>query len=352
MQDPITIDLQAAFAPYKNVKEEILPPGFQQWKEFGAPPGAPGKVRQNLTLKQHELYGWLLSMHVLSAVELVVKSMLEGSTLQAPQTVLPLLPRPQSSKILKTSKWTPLLYGTPTDESYKEWKMPSLDCRTAFDPVVSGSFEDAILGGTAGDDEDLLHPKGAMHFIQGWVLALDPAERREKQLMKQWDNLGFQDYTKAYYGVPASGRLSLFLPARNYTKEQEAHEIFKYLVVCEANQKGNGCNLERDVTFTVGGIEASSVQWIVNEGAAYYGKRLCVLVDIPKDAKLVSEQEAKRAVEEGMLVNKQREEDQRRSLETTTTILVGLALEIAVTNSAVTWHKGACSVAHAIWGTR
>jgi len=346
--EPIIIDLQAAFAPYANVKEEILPLGFQGWKEFGAPSGAPGKVRQNMTLRQHELYGWLLSMYILGEAELVVHNILEGSELVASAASRRTLPRPQNKR-LKMDKWTPLLYGTPTDESYKEWTMTSTECRTAFDPVVSGSLESAIIGGTAGDDVDLLHPKGAMYLSQGWVLDLEAAERREKQLMKQWDNLGFQDYTKAYFGVPLSGPLSLFLPAGEHDTQSSANDTFKHLVVCESNAKGDGtgCNLERDITFTVGGVVASSVHWITNDAVAYHGKRLCVLVDIPEGTKLVSEQEAKRvAVERRQAKQQKVREDSRRSLEATT---MGLALDIEVTNSRVTWHTGACSIAHIIW---
>lgn len=350
--EPIIVDVHAAFAPFQNVKEEILPSGFQQWKEFGAPPGAPGKVRQNLSLRQHELLGWILAMHVLGAAELVVKSVLDSSFFAASQqsSLQMVLPRPQSNKRMKTTKWTSLLYGTPKDASYKEWTSPSTECRTAFDPVVSGSLASAIKGGTASEDVDLLHPKGAMYFLQGWVLDLEASERREKQLMKQWDNLGFQDYMKAYYGVPASGQLSLFLPARKYNGQQSAREVFKNLVVCESNAKsnGNGCNLERDVTFTVGGVEASSVQWIADEAVAYHSKRLCVLVDIPENAALVSEQEAKQAVEERMQMKPKEREEDRRSLQESTPTM-GLVLEIEVTNSRVTWHSGACSVAHVIW---
>lgn len=349
--DPVVIDLQAAYAPFHNVREDVLPPGFQGWNEFGAPPGAPGKVRQNMTLKQHELYGWLLSMHILAQAQLVVRNMLNASSeLMSASLPSQTLPRPQFNR-LKSNNWTPLLYGTPTDESYKHWTMSSFECRTAFDPVVSpGSLSDIIIGGTAGDDVDLLHPKGAMYLSQGWVLDLDAAERREKQLMKQWDNLGFQDYTKSYYGVPASGPLSLFLPVDNYSQHQSAKEIFKHLVVCESNTKGDGCNMQRDVTFTVGGVDATSVEWIMDDAVAYHGKRLCVLVDIPKEAKLVSRQDAKQAVVERIAqVQRERQEvreDTRRSLETST---MGLALDITVTNSRITWHKGACSIAHLIW---
>ena len=346
--DPIIVDLQSAFAPYEKVKETHLPLGFQQWKEFGGPPGAPGKVRQNLTLKQHELYGWLLSMHVLSGAEMVVRSMLEGSDLAHVRQSSRVLPRPaHAAKTMKITKWTPLLYGTPMDESYKEWKMNSMECRTAFDPVVSGALEGVIIGGTAGDDEDLLHPKGAMYLSQGWVLDLDTAERREKQLMKQWDNLGFQDYQKAYYGVPASGPLSLFLPAGEYDDQQSARDVFKYLVVCESNAKTDGCNLERDVTFTLGGENATSVEWIVSDSVAYHGKRLCVIIDVPENAKLTSENEAKRAALERMQTKLRGSADER-SLEAT---IMGLAIEIEVTNSLVTWHKGTCSIAHVIWGS-
>jgi hypothetical protein len=249
----------------------------------------------------------------------------------------------------KEEKWSSLLNGISRNDSSSEWKVSTTECRTSFDPVVSGVLGGAILAGTAGDDMDLLHPKGAMYYTQGWVLDLEPAERREKQLMKQWDYLGFQDYRKAYYGVSASGSLSLFLPADASHGQITAQDIFKALVVCESNAKGDGsgCNLERDVTFTVGGAKASNVQWITHDSVSYHGTRLCVLVDIPADAKLVSEQEAKRVAVDKAKTRKKLQTGSRR-LEATT---LGITLEIEVTSELVTWHKGACSIAHVIWDT-
>lgn len=346
LTDPILVDLQLAVSPFHNVKESHLPPGFQNWKEFGAPAGAPGKVRQNLTLKQHELFGWLISMHILSAAEMVVRDMLQGSDVSKEKISQHSLPSPVFGA-RKETKWSSLLYGIPRNDSSSEWTMSTTQCRTAFDPVVAGGLGGTILSGTAGDDMDLLHPKGAMYYTQGWVLDLDPAERRKKQLMKQWDYLGFHDYRKAYYGIPASGSLSLFLPADASHAQRTAHGIFKALVVCKSNAKGdeNGCNLERDVTFTVGGANATNLQWIQHDSVAYHGKHLCVLVDVPEDAKLVSQEEATRAVIEKQKTRKKLQRENRR-LEASSW---GLALEIEVTSRQVTWRKGACSIAHVIW---
>ena len=330
-----------------------MPSGFQQWAEFGAPAGAPGKVRQNLTLKQHELFGWLLSMHILSSMELVAQGMLEGSGLsqEIVSHTAHSLPAPLSGT---TEEWSPLLYGSVVNQSRNEWTVSPTTCRTAFDPIISGGLAESVLLGTAGDDVDLLHPKGAMFYTKGWVLDLEPAERREKQLMKQWDNLGFVDYRKAYYGVPTSGALSLFLPVEGNTSrnqeltEQKATDIFKFLVVCQSNASGgeHGCNLGRDVTFTVGGARASKVKWIYSDAVAYAGKRLCVLVDIPENAKLTTDEQAVRAVVGATAQNLSVSTENRRL---GSSVLKGLALEIEVTNKLVTWHKGACSVAHIIW---
>jgi hypothetical protein len=348
--DPLIIDLQAAFAPYANVKEDLLPPGLQGWNEFSAPPGAPGKVRQNMTLKQHELYGWLLSMHILAGAQSVVQAMLNGSNLISPPLTSSTLPRPILLDERKVSRTTPLLYGSPIDDSLKEWSMSSFQCATAFDPIVSGALNDIIMGGTYGDEVDLLHPKGAMYLSQGWVLDLEADERREKQLMKQWDNLGFQDYSKAYYGIPASGPLTVFLPIGGDSDvPKSAQESFKHLIVCESNAKGDSCNLERDVSIVVGGVKATSVQWIVNDAVTYHGKRLCVLVDIPEDSKLISKGEAKQVVVDRMQA-KLKKQTRLLSGEGETTL--GLAIEIEVTSSRVTWHKGACSIAHIIWEPR
>lgn len=346
LTDPILVNLQSAISPFENVKESHLPPGFQDWKGFGAPAGAPGKVRQNMSLKQHALFGWLLSMHILSAAELVVRDMLQDSDVSKETVSKHGLPSPiYGTK--KEEKWSSLLNGVSRNDSSSEWKISTTQCRTSFDPVVSGGLGGAILSGTAGDDMDLLHPKGAMYYTQGWVLDLEPSARREKQLMKQWDYLGFQDYRKAYYGVPASGLLSLFLPVDESHSQVAAGDVFKSLVVCESNDKGdgNGCSLARDVTFTVGGAKASNVQWITHDSVSYHGKRLCVLVDIPADAELVSEEEATRSAM-GKAKTKKKLQTESRRIEATT---LGLTLEIEVTSELVTWHKGACSIAHVIW---
>lgn len=49
----------------------MLPRGFQNWLDFDTPLGLHVGSRKYLTVKQHELIGWLLSMHFLEVLELV-----------------------------------------------------------------------------------------------------------------------------------------------------------------------------------------------------------------------------------------------------------------------------------------
>jgi hypothetical protein len=58
LAEPFVVDAQQAMAPYANIKDRVLPTGFQNWNEFGGPPGAPGKRRQNLSVQQHEVVGY------------------------------------------------------------------------------------------------------------------------------------------------------------------------------------------------------------------------------------------------------------------------------------------------------
>jgi hypothetical protein len=72
-------------------------------------------------------------------------------------------------------------------------------------------------------------------------------------------------------------------------------------------------------------------------------------VDIPEDSKLISKGEAKQVVVDRMQA-KLKKQTRLLSGEGETTL--GIAIEIEVTSSRVTWHKGACSIAHIIWEPR
>jgi hypothetical protein len=72
--DPIVVNLEAAVYPFKDLDRSIFPAGFKDWLDFGAPDGAPGKTRTNISFlaRQGQIYrcnsinqliGNLLTMH-------------------------------------------------------------------------------------------------------------------------------------------------------------------------------------------------------------------------------------------------------------------------------------------------
>jgi len=97
--DPIVVNLEAAVYPFKDLDESIFPAGFKDWLDFGAPDGAPGKTRTNISLQQHELMGDLLTMHFLAAAALAEQKDLPGDLFKIGPTSKPnfkhyLLPQP------------------------------------------------------------------------------------------------------------------------------------------------------------------------------------------------------------------------------------------------------------------
>lgn len=119
-------------------------------------------------------------------------------------------------------------------------------------------------------------------------------------------------------------------------------------MVCEADtpRGKEGCNLQSDVTFIVGGEQAGHVKTIDTDVVSYLGKKLCVLVNIPDSSSLTTPVEmAKKNGSENLhrkLANMKRAQSSDRKP-------IGVSLEITVTNSRVTWNKGPCSIAHVLW---
>jgi len=144
--------------------------------------------------------------------------------------------------------------------------------------------------------------------------------------------LGYIDFKIALYGIKESGKLGLFLPAHEKEENIEiaigshAQDYFLSLILCEVNEKrGNEeCNLETDLRVVVGGAKAKSMKKLTAAGTVYLKKPICLLVDIPRDAKISTEG----------------------------TELPGIAVEIEVTNENVTYEKGPCSISHVVWEVR
>lgn len=188
-------------------------------------------------------------------------------------------------------------------------------------------LHDIIIDGLANPDHevtDLLLPKTEQTAHRGWVLSLDAASKRSKLLLRSsGDFLGFQDWKMAYYGVPQSGPLQLFLPLAS----KNGANTVSLLMVCQDDAAvPKSCLLHRDATFWVQGQPAVNVTHINTDlVAAMAGEPSCVQVHVDPATEL---------------------------LQRTKEGLFGIHLNITVTNPQITWKNGPCSVAHTVWATR
>ena len=238
------------------------------------------------------------------------------------------------------------------------WNMDPISCRTSFEPVLNGRLDDLILTGITHDSTDIMLPKGAMFYNQGWVKDLGAAEKKAKRKLRRYGGLGFIDSKIAYYGIFASGPLLLFLPYEQQqqqendetkklimtdsgTKKIRVGDLFHSIVVCEVNEKrGEGeCNMQEDVVYTVAGIEVNA-NYITATGTSFLGKHICVLLPIPEDAMATFKSE---------VINENSSQKENYTNKGNQTNVLGVTLQISVVNKAVTLSKGPCSISHVIW---
>jgi hypothetical protein len=273
-----------------------------------------------------------VAIHFLSAMELVAANALDPNSVSFLEEKERPMPPPFSSEISESSgksDWHDKVYRCGHSE------VSHFSCRTSFDPTFSGSLSDVVVSGSVGD-ADLLHPKGAMFYHQGWPIDLDTEDRREKQLMQKYDNLGFRDYKKAFHGIKASGPLRLFLPS---DQGREASDV-RHLIVCESHATSgkSECNLQEDVSFAIGGVNVSKVEWIYSDSASHNGRPLCVHMCVP-DGALISKGHP-------TMGDGDRYKDQGRLVANDE---MGLAMDIEVVRGSLVWNRGPCSVAQVIW---
>jgi hypothetical protein len=349
ISDPVVININAAVDAIKDLDESILPPGYKNWEEFGGPDGAPGKTRTNLSLKQHELIGEMLSMHFLAAAELAVahllkivpRDSLDIGPASKPHFKHYLLPPPQSSDIENDviSKNTTIMFGSsvPADQ---HWYMNNVHCRTSFDPVIYGELNETITSGTDAESIGLLLPRGPMLYNKNWVMNYGPTAKTQANNLKQYD-LGYTDRRKGYFGVHASGNLSMFLPYQlddtiasyEQLKEKKPSDVYKNVIVCEVNERAD-CKLESDVAYVLAG-ESAEAKTVKANGVSYNGKKLCVSIKVPDEAswssRTISEEKG------GLLCKKSVQEE------------TGMTLDISVQNELLFWRDGPCSISHVIW---
>jgi len=302
LQAPTIFDWEVAVKPFLQVKAIKRPAGFIDWNIFGVPPGVqalPGQNnKENWTIRQHALVGDVLCIWLLGYVELMVAAQLGTYDIPKPGEIAALhTPLFATASQLK-KPYSNLLYFTSPSQ---------LSCYTTFDPVLSGNMN-FVASGTV--EAPLLDPKGATFYNSGWVLDLEPDERKEKLLTKEWDYLGMKDTQKSFYGLQASGTLAMRLEMSNGPLE--------LLVLCESHSppKKDACVLGHDIDVEISGEKAPGLTRIDSDAVAFNGKRLCYLVDLPEGIK---------------------------------SKIGDVELEIRVSNALVTWSKGACTLSHIIW---
>jgi hypothetical protein len=338
-EDPVVIHTDPAAEPFLIMQEEYRPQGFQQWRKFGAPPGAPGQALHHPAVAEHEFIGWLIAMHFLSALELLAAEEATGALKCDGRPTKPhLLPPPVTVNLTKSSAdWLSLLFGDKGSQSSgDQWKLNPVRCKTTFEPILNGTLGSVVVSGTVGDDLDLTMPKGGMYYTKGWVLDLSHPEVLAKRKLDRFGGLGFMDVKKAYYGIYASGTLGLFLPYEaqrgNSTTLPEVGDIARKwipsIVTCEVNEKREGrvCNIAKDVSYVVGGVNASKIRMIDSAGTLYYGKKICVYIRVPGSARISA----------GRLNPSEGEQ-------------VGLSLNISVSDMHIMKKEMACSVSHVVW---
>ena len=295
-------------------------------------------------MKEHELYGCLLTMHYITVLELVAfyisnseqhnDTFLSAVANEESHVEQHLLPEPLLGKNVAPSALHSLFYGQVTKSS---WKMNPIHCRTTYDPILKHNLRDVVVSGVTGEDLDIMLPRGAQLYNKGWALDLGEGEKKAKKKLERYGGLGYIDSKKAYYGIPASGKLNLFLPCKgrddilqrmHSTSEKiSARECFRNIVVCEVNDKhttGKECDLNSDISFVVGGAESRNIEPVNATGAFYWGRNICVRVDIPSEAMLTKE-ESKNGFD------------------------IGTSLSISVTSTSVMIRTGACSVSHIVY---
>lgn len=342
MVDSVVVHTDPAATPFLALSDEKRPYGFKDWRKFGSPPGAPGQALHHPAVKEHEFIAWILVMHFLTSLELVAADQ-AANILHCSAKGERWLPPPVSvHPINNTMDWFSILFGDAVNNETdsEKWAGSHVHCRTSFEPILQGKLESIIVSGTFGNGTDIMQPKGAMFYSQGWVLDLSDEEKLAKRKLDRFNGLGYVDSKEAYYAIYASGPLRLFLPCEGPSKPQPgdpAVDWFRSIVVCEVNEKRvyGSCNAEKHMSFIIGGANATFARMIDSAGTLYYGKKLCLYLRVPPAAKLTSSEYLK-----GQNIT---------GRNTSTGGVVGLSVDIQVKDMHIMKKELACSVSHVIW---
>lgn len=249
---------------------------------------------------------------------------------------------------------TELLYGhlSPSNGN-DEYVMKDLSCRTSFLPAIDEgrTIKSVVVSGLAGGGLDIMVDRTDQHYEEGWVLDVSNVERDTKRKVESCGGLGYIDMKIALYGVPASGKLRLWLPFEGPSHGHHDHDMaddfdakhwFDDLLVCEANEKrgAEACKLDQDMDVAVGGVTVDTIRPV--HGAGEYLKRTtCVNIGVPDGAKVTRFGDV-RTTQDRPLSN-----EDKKSFGVNDDVW-GLVVDITA-KPKVTRTKGACCLSHIVW---
>ena len=399
ISDPMVLHSDPGVRPFLELREDFRPIGFQEWRTFGSPPGAPGQALHHPAVKEHELVAWMLAMHFLSALELVAAAAAAATAAEntAANSVLQiscpsatevesqrsntnLLPPPVTINATTAKEWSSVFFGVPyngdlkssggsaSTQNSQQWKMNPVHCKTLYEPQYgptegkdSGSLTSIVVSGSTGEDMDIMLPKSHMFYNEAWVLDLSEGEKEAKRKLDRFGGLGFHDSKKAYRGLFNSGALRFFLPYYDSDEGGQAEDgspevgdaarnWFQTVVVCEVNERRepSACQTGSDITFKTGGIKATEVILLDAPGTLYLGKKICSYINIPEEARITSREAM--MLEDPTLPGGDRLEATTSTQENK--VSPGLSLELTVHNHHIVARDDACSVSHVVWEQR
>lgn len=313
-------------------------------------------------MKQHDLIAWLISMHLVTAIELGAAHLLgleksdDGDWLKrdiVSEQNSVILPRPQAENVDFNS---PLMFGRPIDEKLginsTEWKMDDIHCGTTFEPILSGDMEELIVSGTSLEDLDLMLPRGPMQYNKNWVMDLG-AEAKQTAFSFQKYNFDYRFQKKAYFGVKPSGNLTMFIPYKEtsrkkvglnpFHKQMKPIDVITSLVLCEVNEYfgEKQCDMAESMAYRIGEIDVKA-QYIESNGVSYQGRKNCVFLEIPPQAKWTTRSN----LENGRSKKSLRDKVFKHNDEN------GLSLSVSVADELIFWKSGPCSLSHVVWEQR
>jgi len=264
--DTVLIHSDPAILPFLSLDEP--PIGFQNWRKFGAPPGAPGQEAHHPAMAEHTLLGWMLAMHFLAALEYYVLSEVVESSLPPLSCPPDITSSNFPSRPVSTNDTTSSILF---DINHR------VHCRTSYEPIVSGRLTEIIKSGIVTSDEEestFSLPKMGLHeYNKGWVLDYSDSERMAKRKLDRYDNgLGFVDSKQALYGIYNSGPLEFQIPSAKV----------KSIVVCQVNERQRpleSCRLDNEnnppMEYWIQGRNMTGTI-MTQPGTLYLGHSLCV----------------------------------------------------------------------------